>query len=87
MKRKAYEDEQEYRIIYVNNNDVMEHQTIDIRISWIKRIMLSPWSPKALAYSARDVLKSIDGCSNLTIYRSALIESERWKNAPGRIQR
>ena len=87
LKRTPYKDEREYRIIYVNNNDVMENQTIDIRISWIKRITLSPWTPKALAYSARDVLKSIVGCSNLTIFRSTLIESEKWKSAVGRIQR
>ena len=80
LKRIPYKDEKEYRIIYVDENEIMETKPIDIEISWNKRVTLSPWIPKDLARSTRDVLKSIDGCGSLKIDRSTLIESERWKN-------
>ena len=87
LKRIPYEDEQEYRIIYFNKRKTLESQLIDIKISWIKRIMLSPWIPKALARSTTDILKSIGGCGNLRIFRSTLVENEKWKKAAGRIQK
>lgn len=80
VKRIPYKDEREYRIIYVDESETMETKPIDIEISWIKRVTLSPWIPKDLARSTRDVLKSIDGCGSLKIYRSTLFESEKWKN-------
>lgn len=85
LKRLPYRDEQEYRVIYVNKRKTLESLPIDIKISWIKRIRLSPWIPKALVRSTKDILKSIDGCSNLQIVRSTLIENERWKDAANRI--
>ena len=85
LKRKPYEDEEEYRIIYVDKRKTLESLPIDIKISWIKRITLSPWVPKALARSAKGILKSIDGCGNLRVVRSTLIENEKWKDVAGRV--
>lgn len=86
LKRIPYKDEEEYRIIYVNERKTMVTKPINIEISWIRRITLSPWMPRELALSAKEVLKKIDECDDLPIYRSTLIESENWKNTVSRIQ-
>ena len=45
LKRSPYQDEKEYRIIYVNKRRTLETKPINMEISWINRITLSPWMP------------------------------------------
>ena len=77
LKRAPYEDESEYRIIYVDKENVVDSREWDIELFWIKKITLSPWMPRALSASVKDTLKSIRGCSRLSIVRSTLIENEK----------
>lgn len=79
LKRYPYHDEREYRIVYTDPHDAMESKSYPIAVSWIERITLSPWMPKALATSVREALKSIDGCSRIKVYQSTLVDNENWK--------
>ena len=81
LKRPAYRDEKEYRIVYAFDKDEKPATTrdYDISLSCIRGIVISPWLPKNLYESVKTVLTSIDGCQGLDISRSTLIESERWK--------
>lgn len=81
IKRYPYQDEREFRLIFVDYHKSLGAQKLDIPLKAVKRITLSPWMPKALADSIKPVLKGIRGCKNLKIYRSTLIENERWKSA------
>ena len=81
LKRKPYKDEKEYRIIYIDKHKTMENKPINIEISWINRITLSPWMPKALVDSTKVILKSIDDCGELKIFHSTLTGNEKWKKA------
>lgn len=81
LKRSAYRDEKEYRIIYVDKEQTLDSREFTIELDWIKSITLSPWLPKEFVDSVKDTLKSIPGCKKLNIGRSYWVESENWKNA------
>jgi hypothetical protein len=79
LKRNAFEQEDEFRIIY--ESKFVKKPTLDISIplTCIERITLSPWVPNALSRQIKRTLKSIKGCSDLEIVRSTLISNEEWK--------
>jgi hypothetical protein len=79
LKRAAYEDEREFRIIYESSNKKESSLDIAIPLACIERITLSPWIPSALSDHVKCTIKEIDGCSALKVYRSTLISNENWK--------
>lgn len=81
IKRYPYGDEQEFRLVFTHADKQIEAHSFDIPLSCISRITLSPWLPKPLEKSVKDTIKQIDGCKNIRVYRSTLIENERWKKA------
>lgn len=83
LKRYAYIDEQEFRLFYGSRKKGEPTFRIQIPLSAIERITLSPWLPKSVADHVKSTLKSINGCGNLRIYRSTLVENEVWKRFAG----
>lgn len=81
LKRKPYADEGEYRFLHENLTSVEESKAIEIRLSYIRRISMSPWMPKAVAASVIDLLRRIPDCNSFEISRSTLLENSRWKRA------
>lgn len=79
LKRSAYKDEAEYRVIYANLERVQLTRDYLINLEWIRRITLSPWMPSAMLDSVEKTLRAIPGCQDLNISHSTLINSERWK--------
>lgn len=79
LKRYAYEQEDEFRIVYESETEKNPTFDIAIPLSCIERITLSPWVPLALSDHIKRTLKSIKGCSDLKIARSTLIGNEEWK--------
>ena len=79
LKRAAYEDEREFRIIYESPTE--KHRTLDVAIplACIERITLSPWIPSVLSDQVKSTIKEIEGCSAMKVYRSTLISNENWK--------
>jgi hypothetical protein len=79
LKRSAFEDEREFRIIYESSTE--KYDTIDIAIplTCIERITLSPWIPSALSDHVKSTIKEIGGCGAMKVYRSTLISNENWK--------
>jgi hypothetical protein len=80
LKRYAFEDEDEFRIIYKSKAKRLPKLDIDIPLSCIDRIMLSPWIHRDLADHVKRMIRSFQGCSGLKIVRSTLIGNEEWKN-------
>ncbi len=80
VKRYPYKDEKEFRILFVDNNEIKEFEELAISLDWIKHIILSPWMPKSLVDAVKSTLKGINGCDKLKVYRSTLIDNERWKS-------
>ena len=79
LKRYAYEDEKEYRVVYLDAEQVLNKRDCKIDISCISKIVLSPWIPRELADSLKQILRTIDDCARLQIQRSTLVENEEWK--------
>jgi hypothetical protein len=54
---------------------------VEISLDSIARIQLSPWLPTAIVSTTREILKSIDGCEDLTVIQSTLTGNKSWKEA------
>jgi hypothetical protein len=80
LKRQAFEDEEEFRIIYENR--LMEEKSKDIPfdLESIRKITLSPWRPKPIVKSVAKIIRDIEDCENIKIVASTLLESPGWKN-------
>ncbi|HEV7659370.1 MAG TPA: hypothetical protein VGO55_05945 [Allosphingosinicella sp.] len=82
LKRWPYQDEGEYRVIY--EDDLWECDDahgIDLPLETIKRIVVSPWCPQSLYLSLKSIIRTLDGCNELTVNRSLLVDTEMWKDA------
>jgi hypothetical protein len=79
IKRFPYQDEKEFRIIYVDTEQVLSFKDFEIDLGAITRINLSPWMPKALSNSVKATIRSIPGCADLRLNRSTLVENNQWK--------
>jgi hypothetical protein len=79
LKRYPYRDEQEYRIIYVDDKKSMDFKSYPIELGCIRRITLSPWIAKNLGRSVKDVLKYLSGHTKIEIARSTLTNNEKWR--------
>jgi len=80
LKRAAFEDENEFRLICESSDKERSFLDVRISLSCIVRITLSPWMHKALSTNLKELLHSIRGCSKLDISRSTLIRNEEWYN-------
>ena len=92
LKRNGYRDEKEYRIIRLwlladdwgEDGMLVRHKRDEkrqysIRLGCIKRIVLNPWMPEPFRTSVTETLRAIEGCENLRVTQSRLINSEAWK--------
>ena len=80
VKRAAFVDEKEVRVLYESAEQVHAVLDIPIPIECISRVTLSPWLPKSLAAATKELIHSIDGCEYIEVVRSTIINSEEWKN-------
>jgi hypothetical protein len=80
LKRYPYQDEREFRIVYTDCDLFAEVKGFEIDLGAITRISLSPWMPSSLSESVASTLRLIDGCSDLKVSRSTLVENEKWKD-------
>jgi len=79
IKRKQYEDESEYRMIYEDRNKENFTKSFKIDLNCIERITLSPWLPKALSKTVKNLIRQIPGCSDIEIIRTGVIDNIQWK--------
>lgn len=79
LKRHAFEHECEFRMIYESKTRKLRTLDIPIPLSCVDKITLSPWMHPGLSSYVKEVLRSVDGCSHLSIVRSTLIGNEEWK--------
>ena len=79
IKRYGFKDECEFRIIYESTKSSLLTKNIQIPLPSIEKIRFSPWMPKALATSMKKTISTINGCENLEISRSTLVDNAEWK--------
>ena len=79
LKRYAYRDEEEYRLIYSDKKaKSKQYKHLKINVNIISKIVLSPLLHKSLVASLKETLKSIEGCQRLTIGITTINDSKRW---------
>ncbi|UWZ81810.1 hypothetical protein [Occallatibacter riparius] len=78
MKRAPFKPESEYRVIFEDQGKPRSYIDIDIPLSCIDRVYLSPWMPRSVAESVKSVLKGVGGAEDIEVVRSTLIENDRW---------
>lgn len=81
LKRKAFKDEGEFRIIYENRAVHERTKHVGIDLGTINKVTLSPWLADAVAKSVQTLIKTIKGCEGLPVHRSSLIDNSGWKKA------
>jgi hypothetical protein len=52
---------------------------VPIHIDCLSRIILDPWIPESVFDSVKTVIKGIDGCNEIRIVQTTLIDNELWK--------
>ena len=88
VKRKAYRDEGEMRVV-VDAKEDLKMKAFPFELSMIKEVVLSPWLPIPVQKSVESTLGLI--CSNhmsvgsppFVVRPTTLLENERFKNAAG----
>lgn len=81
LKRKPYQNESEFRIVYESKTDTAQVKHVSIDLSTVRRVTLSPWLPDSISDSVKRCIRNIDGCRHLKVTRSSLIENASWKDA------
>lgn len=79
VKRWAFKDESEFRIIYSGKTESDETKDVPIPLSCIRKITINPWAPTQLFQAIKETIKDIDGCMRLGVGKSALINNKDWK--------
>lgn len=78
LKRAPFEPEREFRFIYESKRHEYDFLDVDIPLSCIDRIYLSPWMPETISESVKEVLNQIVTSEQLKITRSTLIQNDTW---------
>lgn len=81
VKRVGFSDEREWRIVLSCEEEAVMAKAVEIELSSLRRILLNPWMPPALANNLRGIIRKIPGCEKLKIEASRLTNSDRWKAA------
>jgi len=79
IKRYGFNHESEFRIIYESKKEKLSGIDIDIPVSCISKITLSPWLSYSSFVALKNELRQIKKCGELRIQRSTLIGSKEWK--------
>jgi len=81
LKRKPFQDEEEFRIIFESTAERLTHRSIPIDLSCIRLVTLSPWLPSPLVPAVIAAIKAIPDCTSLRVQASSILENTDWKKA------
>jgi hypothetical protein len=79
IKRVAFEDENEFRILYQCETGETLFKMVRIDLDCISKIIINPWISKPVYNSIRAVIKLIDGCNEIPIMKTGLTNNDDWK--------
>lgn len=80
-KRKAYEHETEFRLLYATKRKSVAVKSFDLPLETIDSILLNPWLPQATIAAVKDVIHRIEGCEELNVFRATIVKSDAWQQA------
>jgi len=80
IKRKPYECEQEYRIIWEGDTDANVFE-LDVPLDTINKITISQQMPEQVFITIKNLLKKTFDDPEKRISRSTIYENKRWINS------
>ena len=81
LKRYAFRDEKEYRLIFEDKVHTDKIAVVPLPIDLIEGVTINPWLPREVFRSVRDQIRSLDGCDKLKIRHSTVVQNQDWKAA------
>ncbi len=84
LKRLAYRDEGEYRILFEDKESVLEIKDLTIDLDCVSRIVISPRLAKGLFQAVKDQLASISTAPRIPIQQSSILDSALWRARLGK---
>jgi hypothetical protein len=66
------------RLLWESITEERRHLPVAIDLAAIQNITLSPWLHPSLADDVKALIKKIDGCAEIKIYQSTLINNDDW---------
>ena len=79
LKRKHYEDEEEFRVVYINREKNWTTKDFEIDLKCINRITISPWTPPSISNTIKRLISSTENCGHIKLIRTGMVEYEPWK--------
>ncbi len=79
LKRDAFRNEAEYRVIYQSHEEEIRIKYISIQSDDIDRIVVNPWVDRSVFDSIKSILTGIGGFENVRVIKSTVVENEVWK--------
>lgn len=79
IKRYAFKDEKEHRIVYEDDVDELKIKYLSITPDDVERVVINPWINQSVYESIKSTLRKIDGFSELRFRRSTVVENDEWK--------
>ena len=81
IKRKAYEHELEFRLLYATQRRSLPFKTFSLPLEVIDSILLNPWLPPSTAEAVESVIHGIKGCEAIRLIRATIISNDEWQQA------
>ena len=81
IKRKAYEHELEFRLLYATQRRSLPFKTFALPLEVIDSILLNPWLPPSTAEAVESVIHGIKGCEAIRLIRATIISNDEWLQA------
>lgn len=53
---------------------------VGIGLECIEIINLSPWIPDPVSDTIKDIIKDIEGCSEIRVSKTTLVDNKLWRN-------
>lgn len=78
VKRWAFQDEREYRLIWHGADPHVGAHDVAIPLHAIRSVTLAPGMHASLAREVKDTLRCVPGCARLPVVHSKLLESAEW---------
>jgi hypothetical protein len=84
LKRLAFSDEGEYRILFEDKDVIRETKDLALELNCVSRIVVSPRLAKGLFPAVKEQLASIAPDARLQIAQSSILDSTRWRDRLGK---
>ena len=86
LKRHAFKDEREFRLLYAGPSAHPVVHYVPIDITWVTGITLSPWLPENLIDVLKSALRTLSNCPSIKLQRTNLRSHPDWIAAADKAQ-